>query len=266
MKSYPDAVWNLPHQHLGKRVEVYDQLASTNNLALARSDDAGLDGLAILARRQTAGRGQYNRTWTAPPDSSVLLSVVLFPPPALRRPVLLTAWAAVAVCQLIETISGHKATIKWPNDVFLAGKKVCGILIEQRTAGRIDAAPRTVVGIGLNVTQSAEDFVRAQLPLAGSLRSVTGLSLETPQVAQDLLRQLDADYDRLLGGAQAAIEALWQEGLGLLDALVEVELAQDRPTGRLRELTWDRVALERSDGSLCTWIPEMVQHITVTTG
>ena len=82
---------------------------------------------------QTAGRGQYGRVWTAPAGSSVLLSVLLFPPPALRRPTLLTAWAAVSVCETIQELANLSATIKWPNDVLINGRKVCGILIEQRT-------------------------------------------------------------------------------------------------------------------------------------
>ena len=85
-------------------------------------------------------------SWLAAPGASVLLSVLLFPPPPLRRPSILTAWAAVAVCKIIQKLVGCAARIKWPNDILLGGRKVCGILIEQ---GR-----GTVAGIGLNVRQS----------------------------------------------------------------------------------------------------------------
>ena len=83
----------------------------------------------------------------------MLLSALLFPPAELRRPVLLTAWAAVAVCETIRHITGQMARIKWPNDVLVQGKKICGILIEQGKG--------TVAGIGLNVNQSAEMFAAA---------------------------------------------------------------------------------------------------------
>src|SRR3954452_17753118 len=99
-------IWTLSTRHLGQRTLVYDQLASTNSLALELAADRANDGLAILAREQTAGRGQYGRVWHAPPESSVLLSVLLFPTPELRRPAILTAWAAVSVCELIVELTG----------------------------------------------------------------------------------------------------------------------------------------------------------------
>ena len=85
------------------------------------------------------------------------MSVLLFPPPELRRPALLTAWAAVSVCEtILPGGTGHQATIKWPNDVLVAGRKVCGILIEQNRG--------TVAGIGLNVNQTQEMFTPRPLP------------------------------------------------------------------------------------------------------
>src|SRR5262245_55002410 len=129
----PSDTWDLPTRHLGRRTIVFERLDSTNTYAAARADDPANDGLVVVAREQTAGRGQHGRTWQAPSGSSVLLSALLFPPPALRRPALLTAWAAVAVCDAIDALAGLDARIKWPNDVLVEGRKVCGILIEQRT-------------------------------------------------------------------------------------------------------------------------------------
>src|SRR5438046_2971142 len=83
------------------------------------------------ARERTAGRGQYGRTWHSPPNTGIALSILLAPPPELRRPALLTAWAAVGIADAIAAVAGHDAHIKWPNDLLLGGRKVCGILIEQ---------------------------------------------------------------------------------------------------------------------------------------
>src|SRR5260370_6076431 len=101
------------------RILVFDSVESTNTIALGLADDPANHGTVILAREQTAGRGQYGRSWLAPADSSVLMSVLLFPPPALRRPVLLTAWAAVSVCDLCRQLTGLPVRIKWPNDVMI---------------------------------------------------------------------------------------------------------------------------------------------------
>src|SRR5688500_17297622 len=122
--------------HIGRFIRVFDSLDSTNAHCLQLAGDPDLDGLVVLARHQTAGRGQYGRAWLAPPESSVLLSLLLFPPEELRRPALLTAFAAVSVAELVLRLSGEEARIKWPNDVFLRDKKICGVLIEQRSQGK----------------------------------------------------------------------------------------------------------------------------------
>src|SRR5437660_444204 len=106
-------VWSLPTLHLGRTVRVYDALDSTNTLALSLAHAPTNHGLAILARSQSAGRGQYGRSWQAPPGSSVLMSLLLFPPAELRRPAVLTAWAAVAVCEAILKLANLQAKIKW---------------------------------------------------------------------------------------------------------------------------------------------------------
>src|SRR5215470_13247415 len=159
----PADTWDLPTRHLGRRTIVFDRLDSTNTYAAARADDPANDGLVVVAREQTAGRGQHGRTWQAPAGSSVLLSVLLFPPPALRRPALMTAWAAVSVCETVRALSALEPRIKWPNDVLAEGRKICGILILQRAVNQGSAV---IAGIGFNVMQSAADFATADLPLA----------------------------------------------------------------------------------------------------
>jgi BirA family biotin operon repressor/biotin-[acetyl-CoA-carboxylase] ligase len=258
----PDAVQELPTRHLGRRVWLYDCLDSTNTRALALGDDPAHDGLVLRARAQTAGRGQYGRAWQAPPDSSVLLSVLLFPPPGLRRPALLTSWAAVTVAETICKLTGQQAKIKWPNDVFLGGKKVCGILIEQRNGAQPAQAPATVVGIGLNVTQPPELFEQAGLTLAGSLAAQTGQSFAVEEVSIALIRQLDEEYERLLQGDFAALEVRWCERLGLVGEQVHIEGLQQHYHGRLREVTLSAVQLETVTGELLTLAPEAIRHLS----
>src|SRR5437870_5808840 len=97
--------WTMNTRSIGRRVLIYDRLDSTNALALHLGEYPHNHGTALLAREQTAGRGQYGRSWQAPPGSSVLMSVLLFPPLPLRRPALLTAWAAVSVCESILALT-----------------------------------------------------------------------------------------------------------------------------------------------------------------
>src|SRR5205085_1659985 len=154
----------------------------------------------LLADEQRAGRGQYGRTWTATPGSSVLLTALLFPPAHLRRPALLTALAAVSVCETIREVTGLQAVIKWPNDVLVQGRKVCGILIEQRNTGLAGQPPAAAVGIGLNVAQKPDFFLQADLPEAGALASLSGREHQARHVAECLIARLDLEYVRLLEG------------------------------------------------------------------
>jgi BirA family biotin operon repressor/biotin-[acetyl-CoA-carboxylase] ligase len=250
--------WHLDTRRLGRRVLVYDRVDSTNTLALALADDAANDGTVILADEQSAGRGQHGRSWQCPPREGVLLSLLLFSPPPQRRPALLAAWVAVSVCQTIQQSTGLEARIKWPNDVLVQGRKVCGILIEQARA--------TVVGIGLNINQSAQTLAQAGLAQATSLALLTGRASDRRQVARSLIEQLDRHYDDLCRGVLGPLEESWRRHCGLLGQMVEVECLNRAHRGRLRDLTWDALVLETLDGEPVLVSPETVRHVVAIQG
>lgn len=260
---HADDIWVLDTMQLGQRVRAYERLDSTNALALSFANNPAQHGLVVLAREQTAGRGQHGRTWQAPPGSSVLMSVLLFPPPELRRPAVLTAWAAVAVCETISITANLDAKIKWPNDVLVGGKKVCGILIEQRTTGNVDSPLAAVIGIGLNVNQSAHIFEQAELPLAASLACLTGKSVDTENVAIALIRQLDGHYQAFLNGGSGALEASWRRRLDLVGKSALVEAANGQHRGRVRDLTLAGLDLETPNGEVLRFVPEAIRHVHV---
>jgi BirA family biotin operon repressor/biotin-[acetyl-CoA-carboxylase] ligase len=248
----PRETWHLDTARVGRRVHVFDRLDSTNTAAaeLAATEP---DGVAVVADFQTAGRGQYGRVWQARPGSSLLLSVALRPPPEFCRPVILTAMAAVAVGDAVLTLTGVQARIKWPNDLLIRSQKVCGILIENTTA--------TVIGIGLNLTQTAEEFAEAGLPDATSLALVAGKEIDVPTAAHAVIRQLDGEYERLLS-QRGAVEADWKWRVGFLGRQVCVELTDGTTVaGRLHEMGFDALELHADDGSVRAIIPETVRHI-----
>lgn len=253
--------WSLPTLHLGRSVLVHPELDSTNTRAMSFAHDLAHHGLVVLADEQTAGRGQYGRSWQAPSGSSVLMSVLLFPPACLRRPAVLTAWAAVAVCELIREIAGLEAKIKWPNDVYLHDKKVCGILIEQRSGGQAGQAPAAAVGIGLNVKQPAELFEQAGLTLGGSLFSLTKNLFDHHDVARRLIHRLDDDYARLVDGDLAILEAHWRSRLGLVGKEVRVEALNGIHQGRVVSMSLDALALDLGADAPLRFVPETVRHI-----
>ena len=128
---------------------------STNSRAVALAARGAVHGTLVTASEQSAGRGRQGRTWSAPPGRALLCSVVLRDPPRL-----LPLAAGVAVAEL----AGPEAKLKWPNDVLVDGRKVAGILVEGRPQERW-----AVVGIGVNVAVSAEDFPAELRDRAGTL-------------------------------------------------------------------------------------------------
>jgi BirA family biotin operon repressor/biotin-[acetyl-CoA-carboxylase] ligase len=181
------------------------------------------------------------------------MSLVLFPPPPLRQAPVLTAWAAVSVCELILRTTGIQARIKWPNDVLIRGRKVCGILIEQGRA--------TVAGIGLNVNQPASFFEQAGMPLATSLAIVTGQARECGEVARQLIGELDEQYERLCQGDFGTLEAFWKRRLGLVDKHVVADCSKETYYGRLRQVTFAGVELELPEGKLLRLSPESLRRL-----
>jgi BirA family biotin operon repressor/biotin-[acetyl-CoA-carboxylase] ligase len=254
----PRDVWDYPGRSVGRQVLVFDRVDSTNSLAASLIGQPDSNGLALLADEQTAGRGQHGRNWVAPPRSSVLLSVLLFPPPELRRPVLLTAWAAVAVCEVVRETTGIQPRIKWPNDVFLRGRKVCGILIELSQQG---STPAVVAGIGLNVTQTEEQLAAAGLPLATSLQAGAAAHVNRDTVARALLARLNEEYEQLCGGERVVLEACWKWHLGLLGRDVWAECADGTCQGRLLDMGFDGVVLSLPHLGTVVLPPETIQHL-----
>ncbi len=237
------------------RVLLFDELPSTNDYAVSIVNEPDAVGTVIRAHSQTAGRGTMGRSWHSPLNVGVWLSVILDPPPAIRRPVILTAWAAISVAEAIQALSKSQPRVKWPNDVMIENKKVCGILIEQ--------GPRTIVGIGLNVNQSPDDFASAGLPEATSLAMVAGHSFEVDSVAADLIAALDREYELSLTAELKLLESRWTSRVGLVGRAVEVERHDgQRLQGVLQEMTFDGLILIAQNGEQLRRIPEEIRHMS----
>ena len=152
-------------------IKIYDSLGSTNTTAKELAFSGAKNGTIILAERQTAGRGRYNRSFYSPEGCGVYMSIILRPEQALRDipvPTLVTAYAAVAICKAIETTTSIRPQIKWVNDIFVDNKKVCGILTEAVTAN--SAVPQCIiVGAGINFTEPKGGFPNDLKDIAGAL-------------------------------------------------------------------------------------------------
>ena len=152
------------------RLRVYDEVrGSTNDLAREAAARGEAEGLAVIADSQTAGRGQQGRSFVSPPGTGVYLSLLLRPKLPAAEAVAVTGIAAVAAARAIGDMGGGSAGIKWVNDLYLRGKKVCGILTEaamDMESGGLDYA---VVGIGVNLFSPPGGFPPALAGIAGAV-------------------------------------------------------------------------------------------------
>lgn len=162
-----------------------DTVDSTNTYLKERRDLLS-DGAAVTARLQTAGRGRLGRAWLAD-DGMLPLSVLLKNP---ENPSTVTLCAGVSVCEALENaFPTITAEIKWPNDIIVSRRKVCGILCESVCIGeKIDV----ICGIGVNLTQTAEFFAERGLPHGASLKMLTGEETDRKALAEDIADRVTA--------------------------------------------------------------------------
>lgn len=247
--SEPRAVKERPRRHVGRRVLLYDEVASTNDVARERK----APGEAIVAMSQTHGRGQHGRQWLSRPGDSLLLSVTVDPPEHLRRPPILIAWAAVAVSDAVKSLTDLRPRIKWPNDLLLHEKKICGILTELHGAA--------VIGIGLNLNQSTDDFAVMGLPEAGSLRSLGGSVYPFETVLESVLGFLDTIYDQLIHKPLTMLEKRWAEYFNLVERKVRLELLDGSIlTGLLTGMSFQQIRITK-DGTAIEIKPERIRQM-----
>jgi BirA family biotin operon repressor/biotin-[acetyl-CoA-carboxylase] ligase len=158
----------LADKEIAGRIFVYPSLESTNKTAKEMAVSECGHGTIIIADSQTAGKGRYGRNFYSPPAHGIYMSFILRP--ALLRfntPTLITSFAAVSVCEAIEAVSDKKPQIKWVNDIFLDGKKICGILTEAVSDYESGNVQWIVAGIGINF--NTPDFPVDLRQIAGAV-------------------------------------------------------------------------------------------------
>ena len=181
----------------GRFGEPYLYKPETESTQLLLHESGLPEGAVAVAEHQTAGRGRLGRNWEEPAGTSLLCSVLLWPP-TRRNPPELSLVAALAVAEAVDEATGMSAEIKWPNDVLLGGRKVAGMLAEMR-------GETVVLGIGVNVNQSEEELdLEARIPPT-SLRTATGRSHDRARLLAGLFARLEHRYD---GWVEEGLESL----------------------------------------------------------
>lgn len=219
---------------IGRRVLCLEKASSTNDRAWAEAAHRARDGTVILAEEQTRGRGRLGRSWHSPPGSGVWLSVLLRPAMPVDRYPLLTSVGAVAVAAAIAGTVPLSPRIRWPNDIVVGGRKVAGVLAETRdlTARH----PPAVLGIGVNVNISREEFPRELREFATSLSIEAGAPVNRLRFARNLLVELDHLYAEVCEGDVDAFCERWRALLDLLGERVRIRTGGRWHVGRLVDI------------------------------
>lgn len=191
---------------VGSRLLCVEHIDSTNTEAKRQAAQGAEEGLVILSRHQSAGRGRAGRSFHSPAGLGLYLSALLRPKLPVEAVVNFTAWTAVAVCDAIEAACGVRPRIKWTNDLVLNGKKLCGILTElglDQKTGKLDYI---VVGIGINVSHTPDDFPEDIRSMATSLSMELGRPVDPAILARQVILALDKLYARFPKDKYAYLE------------------------------------------------------------
>ena len=160
----------LPDTYNEKAIYYFDKIDSTNKKAKELAVEGAEHGTLVVANEQFAGKGRYGRNFESPKDTGIYMSIILKPKElSYRHPTTLTAYAGVVVSEVVKELTGKELGIKWVNDLYLSGKKVCGILTEAVTDFESGEMEWIVLGIGLNVSTAKESFSEEVKHRAGQI-------------------------------------------------------------------------------------------------
>jgi len=234
---------NLGTNFIGQRVLYYPSLTSTMEVAKQEAQLGAVDGTVVIAGEQTAGRGRIKRVWLSP-KGSIALSIILYPS-VVNLPSLIML-ASLAVVHSIEAVTGLRSQVKWPNDVLINGRKVCGILIESSVRGNI--VDYAIIGIGVNVNLRLSDFPEIQ-SIATSLSAELGGDVSRLRVIRRLLVEVERLYLALQAGGPIYEE--WRDSLVTLGRRVRVKSGTTVYEGVAESVARDgSLLLRHSNGKL----------------
>src|ERR1017187_2709430 len=230
---------------VGRALRVFQETTSTNDVIDKLARDAVKEGVVVFADSQTRGRGRLGRKWMSPAKRGLWFSVLLRPDLRPQDATRLTVASATALRRAIESQTGLKPNIKWPNDILIHGKKVAGILMEM--SAELDCVKYVVLGIGVDVNLNHSDFPAELRKLASSLKAELGRPVSRPELAVAILRELDHDYARIAPSQFAALVNEWEEHGTTIGREVVIRMGDRQIRGRAESLGEDGELLLRTE-------------------
>jgi BirA family biotin operon repressor/biotin-[acetyl-CoA-carboxylase] ligase len=223
----------------------YQDVSSTNDVAARLAEQGAAEGCVVVAEAQSAGRGRQGRVWASPPGAGLYVSAVLRPDAAIAP--LLTLAAGVAIVEGIAMASGLRASLKWPNDVFVDRRKLAGILAEAGTAA--GGRGHVVLGFGINLVPAA--FPPDIAARATSVEGELGRPIDPGLLLSACLAQLASRYGDLQEGRAASVLEVWrQHAAPMLRRRVECDIGERRARGVAEDIDDAGALLVRTDAGV----------------
>ncbi len=235
---------SLRDSAVGHRILYLPVATSTMDIARQEAERGAAEGTVVVAEEQTAGRGRFGRQWRSTPRQNLAFSVLLYP--SRRTSTRLSTMTPVAVLRGIRTVTGLTATLKWPNDVRLGEKKVCGILVE--AAFQDSQVRHAILGIGINVNLNPADDPQAGFA-ATSLAAELGKPVSREELLQAILTELGLAYTHLREWDRVWDD--WRSSLETLGRQVQVRWGDNVEEGVAEDVDSEgNLLLRRADGTL----------------
>lgn len=235
----------LSSNHIGKELYYYPVTESTQIIAHQLAREGADEGTCVIADRQTGGRGRLGRKWHAPAGVGLWASFILRPRLPLESVSQMTLVIAAAVAKTLATF-GYDPEIKWPNDILIKGKKVCGILTELQ--GDIDRVKYMIIGIGINVDQRLEEFDLDIQSKATSLYIVDSENRpDRSTLFIELCKQLENLYHIYIEHGFSPIRTIWETYAMAADQLIKVTTHQATYVGKINGITENGILIVKDE-------------------
>lgn len=234
----------------GKKIYHYDKTGSTNIDAKRLAEEGAPHGTTVVAEQQNQGRGRRGREWESPAGTAVYMSIVLKPDFAPEKASMLTLVMALSVAEAITELTGLEAVIKWPNDIVVNKKKVCGILTEM--SAELDYIHYVVIGVGINANNSLSEFTEELRKTATSLKIESGKSVSRAAMVERVLFYFEKNYDIFVRKLDLSeLQEAYQKHLINLNADVKVLDPKGEYNGIARGInTTGELLVEKEDGTI----------------
>jgi BirA family biotin operon repressor/biotin-[acetyl-CoA-carboxylase] ligase len=234
-------------KRIGRVVHAYDSVTSTQLLAHQEATQGAPEGTLVIADRQTGGKGRLGRVWHSPSGAGIWMTLILRPAIPIPKAPQMTLLTAVAMARALRETADVPVQIKWPNDLFIRGKKVCGILTELNAEA--DRINYLVIGIGLNVNTKREQIPEELAEIATSLYLESGREYKRASIVQRFCLAFEQLYDHYLEKGFAEIKAEWESLSFSLGKQVTVRTLHQTIYGKAVGLDAEGVLLvETADG------------------